>query len=195
MADPATLGTIAIAGSAASAGIGAFGSLFGGQAKANQYNYQAGIADLNAQVAKQNKDYALATGEVEAQESGMKTRFTIGAEKAGQGASGLDVNSGSPAAVRESQQEIGTYDESLIRSNAARKAYGFDVEAMQDTAQGQLYRTAADTSKTTGEIGAISSILGGVASVSSKWLQGSSVGMFGGKGNSGFPFDFGLDPG
>ena len=61
--DPATL---AITGMAASGGGGilsGIGSYFSGQATAKSYEYQAGVAKINEQIAKQNADYAIQAGE------------------------------------------------------------------------------------------------------------------------------------
>jgi hypothetical protein len=165
-------------------GFSALGGIFGaagaremGQAQANMYNYQAGIAMLNKQIAEQNARYAIASGEVEAQQSGMQTRYQIGASRAQQGASGLDVNRGSALAVRESEAEIGEQNQAIIRSNAQRTAYGFQTQAVQDQAQSQLYGMAAQQSIIAGNYGAMSSLLGAGASVASKWYQGSQYGM------------------
>ena len=157
---------------------GAVGSIFSGQAQSNMYTYQAGIAQMNAQIAKQNASYALAAGEVSAQQQGMKTRAEIGQTKATQGAGGLQVGSGSNVQVQKSEKEIGDENAALTRANAARQAYGFQVEAVQDTAQSQLDLMAAENAKTAGTIGAFSSLLGGGASVSSKWLEGSKQGFW-----------------
>lgn len=148
------------------------------------YNYQAGVAQMNAQIAKQNADYATAAGEVTAQESGMQTRFKIGETVAQQGAGGLAVGSGSNARVVSGEQAIGQQDEAIIRSNAARQAYGYDVQAAQDTAQSQIDQFAASNAKTAGDISAFGSILGAAGSVSSKWLTAGQQGVFGGGGGN-----------
>lgn len=179
--DPISLGTVAAVGAGASAGggiLGAIGSIMGGKSKSSMYQYQAGIADINARIAKQNADYQRSVGEVEAQQSGLKTRAEIGATKATQGARGVDVATGSNLQVRESEGDIGRENQAIIRSNAAHRAYGSEVEALQDTAQGQMARFAGKTSETAGYIGAASSILGAASSVSSKWMQGNSVGLW-----------------
>lgn len=176
--DPVT--AIAVGGMAASAiggVVSAVGSEQSGNAQKSMYDYQAGITSLNAQVSKQNASYALATGEVEAQQSGMQTRAQIGETKAIQGASGLDVNSGSGATVRSSEADIGAENQAVIRSNAAKRAYGYEVEATQATAQGQVDVMAGQNAQSAGQIGAISSILGGASSVSSKWLQANQQGI------------------
>lgn len=180
--DPVILTAISIGTTALGAGVSAFGSMKSGEAQAGMYNYQASIAKVNQQIAKQNADYALAAGEVEAQRSGMKTRAQIGETRAIQGASGLDVNTGSAARVRTSEAEIGLQDQALIRSNAARRAYGYEVEGEQQKSQASLYGMAAENASSAGKIGALSSILGGASSVSSKWLQASQIGVGSGGG-------------
>ena len=172
MADPISLGLVVAAGVT-----GAAGSIFGGQASAAAYNYQAGIAQMNAQIAKQNAAYEGALGEVQAQAQGMKTRAVISQTRATQGASGLDVNTGSAASVRESEFQLGGYDQQIIRSNAARRAYGFEVEAAGDIAQAGAYRAAGENAMTAGLLGAFTSILGGGGSFASKWQQGKSAGI------------------
>lgn len=180
MADPVT--AMMVVGMGASAGgaiTGAIGSEYQGAAQSNMYGYQAGVAQINKQIAMQNADYERRVGEVKAQESGMKTGAVIAQTKTIQGASNLDVNRGSAADVRESEHAIGRQDQDIIRSNAARLAYGKEVEATQFESQSELYKMAQKTSKTAGHLGAISSILGGVSSVASKWTQAKSAGAFG----------------
>jgi len=80
MADPISLSALAIGGMAASAAggvVSALGQVMGGQSQGNMYTYQAGVAQMNTQIAKQNADYARVAGEVSAQESGMKTRAMV----------------------------------------------------------------------------------------------------------------------
>ena len=186
MADPVSM--MAVASMAATAGgaiTSAIGSNFAGQASGQSYQYQAQIAQINSQVAKQNAAYATEVGEVDAQQSGMQTRAQIGQTKAIQGSSGLDVNTGSGAAVRTSEAEIGVENQNIIRANAAKQAYGYEVNAAQFTNQASLDIASGANAVTAGNIGAFSSILGGAGSVASKWSQASTAGMFSG-GGSGF---------
>lgn len=182
----------------------------GYEADTKAYMYKAGIAEMNKKVKLQDADYARWAGETEAQQSGMKTRFNISTAKAKQAGSGLEVDFGSPSAVRDSILEIGQYDQSMIRTNAAKKAYGFQVEAATAEADKTLNEMAAeksttaamfarqgageaaDTAETAGHVGAMKSILGASSSVASKWIQGSSLGMTGGgTGHSSNPWSEG----
>lgn len=177
MASPGTLGNVGMGASAAGAGLNVFSSLLGGEAQQENLNYQAGIADINSKLAKQDADYTRAVGEVNAQASGMKTRQMIGAQTAAQGASGIDLASGSAVEVRKSQAAVGAQDQILIRSEAAKKAYGYEVEATKQKLQGDNLRAAGSNARLAGWLGAGSSVLGGVSSVASKWSQGNSIGL------------------
>lgn len=179
MADPFSLTAISLGATALGGGVSALGQIMGGRSQAAMFQYQSGIAAMNAQIAKQNADYAIATGEVSAQEAGMKTRAQMGQTVAQQGAGGLAVGSGSNARVVTSELALGQEDQALIRSNAAKQAYGYEVGAAQATAQSQLYGTAASQAKTAGMVGAAGSILSAAGSVSSKWLDATRQGVFG----------------
>jgi hypothetical protein len=179
MADPVTMAVISMGATAAGAGVGAFGSIMGGQAQAGMYQYQAGLARMNAQIQRQNAIYATQKGEAEAMQSGMKTRQQIGATLTRQAASGLDVNAGSGVAVRRSEQEIGMYDQAALRSRAAIAAYGARAQGLMDESQAVLDQFAAKNAQAAGYIGAGSSILSGIGSVSNKWLQGRQMGLWG----------------
>jgi len=174
MADP--ISAIAI-GSTVLGGItSAAGSVYSGTASANMYTYQAGVAQANKAISLQNADYAKAVGEVQAQQAGMAEAQEVGKTKAVQGASGVDVNVGSAKLVRDSEAEIGEYNQALIHSDAAKRAYGYDVEAMNQQSQSDIYKMSASKSQTAGYLGAAGSLLGTAGSVSSKWLQGGSIG-------------------
>jgi predicted RNA-binding protein len=108
------------------------GKSFESKAQSNMYQYQAGMAQINKQIDEQNAAYARSVGEVEAQKSGMRSRFQLGGIKVAKAAGNIDVNSGSAREVQDSQEAIGQHDQSIIRSNAARQAYGYDVEATWD---------------------------------------------------------------
>ena len=170
----ASIGTSIIGGI-----IGAFGA--GAQGKSNQslYNYRAAVSDVNRQIADANADYAIRVGERQAQHAGMEGRYRVGGVIAKTAASGIDINTGSKARVIESQQEVATHNQAVIRSDAAKRAYDFKVQATEASAQGTLFRAAASDSRRAGSTSALSSILGTASSVSSKWSDASTRGIFG----------------
>lgn len=186
MAAPVAIAAIGLGLGVAGGINSAMGAAAEGQAKANMYQYQAGVAQMNKTVADQNRDYASAAGEVEAQQSGMKTRFEIGSQKAIQSAGNLDVNSGSNLDVRTSQAAVGQENQNLIRSNAARRAYGYEVEGANATAQAQVYKMSADNAITAADYKVAGSIIGTASSVAGKWTQASAAFGSGSSGSSPF---------
>lgn len=186
MADPVSisavtsvLGGVGMGASALGALTGAEGSLYGGSASKAMYDYQAGIARVNASLAKADAEYERVAGERTAEIAGLKGREIVASTKAGFGAGNIDPTSGSAKGVLTSEAAVNAANLNMIRANTAKKAYGYEVTAAEDTAQAGIYDLAGRTSRTAGDIGAVSSLLGGVGSVSSKWLQGQQAGMWG----------------
>lgn len=170
MADPVSLAVGSMAISAVSGGVSAYGASQSAKAKAQMANYQAGIAQMNAKIAQQNADYAKEVGETRAQQVGMQTRYQVGQARVARGASGLDVNTGSNPRVIESVEEIGQHNEAITRADAAKRAYGYEVEAANATAQGTVYQMQAQNEEEAGKINVASTLLGTAGSVSDKWL-------------------------
>lgn len=179
MADPATIGAVGIASSIGGSVLGAQGAEQKAKAQSQMYTYQAGIADLNRRIALGNRDYAIYSGGEEAKRFGMKSAQVAGSIKAKQGASGVDVGGGSSVAVQQSQKQVSDLDTATIRNNAARKAYGFQVEAESDKMQTEAYTSAASNSLEAGNIAAAGSLISGASSVSDKWLAGNKQGLWG----------------
>ncbi len=177
------VGTVGLGTSLAGGVLSAFGASKSAQATSQMYSYQAQVANINSQIDTQNADYARQVGEQQANLYGMKAGQQQGQIRASQGASGLDVNSGSNADVQASQKEITQIDLGQIRQNAAKTAYDFDVQSQNDKNQAGLYTAASTNAQTAGNINVLGSIIGSAGSVASKWLQGSSMGLWSGSGN------------
>lgn len=175
MANPITIASMGL--SAAGGIMGAFGKAQEGKAQAQQLQYQAGIAQYNKQVALQNRDYASAQGEEEAVNTGLSGRYREGKIRAGIGASGIDVNSGSAAAVQASQREITQRDMATVRNKAARVAMGYATEAEQAELQSNLYKMGASNVQAATPLNVASSLISGASSVASKWMQAKAAGM------------------
>lgn len=173
-----------------------------GQAKGEQYEaegkayaYKAGIAEMNRRLKLQDADYARWAGDYEAETAGMRTGQAVGLAKAKQAGSGLEVDFGSPSTVRDSILEIGQFDQSMIRHNAARRAYGFEIEAANAEAEREINKMssassrraamfarqgaseAAESAEAAGNLGMMKSLIGTAGSVAGKWSQGNTLGM------------------
>lgn len=183
--DNALLGEVGI-GSTLIGGItSAVSGFVQGEAQKQMYDYQAGIARLNAQIAQQNSDYTLNVGEAQAQRAGLAGGQRMGEIRAAQGASGLDVNSGSAKQVQTSQKQLTQTDVASIRSTAAKTAYNYRVQATGLTAQANLDTVAGQNARTAGMLNAGSSLISTATSVSNEWLRGSQLGLWDSPGGSG----------
>src|SRR5258708_865153 len=177
MASPvgmASMGLQAVGGIVS--GIGAMQSA---DASANAYRYKAQVAQFNKQISEQNARWALDAGETSATESGLKSRQDIANTKVVQAASGFEVGGGTNEAVRDTQQEVAAFDQNVIRWDAKKTAYGYDVKAQTDQAEASIDLASADNAEKAGKFAMISSFLGAGSSVASKWSQGQTIGMWG----------------
>lgn len=186
MAFAPILAAVSIAASAGSAVMGAIGAAQQGKAAAQQAQYQAAIARFNQQVALQNRDYAYAKGETEAQIFGRREAQRMGQIRARIGASGVDIGGGSPQDVISSQQLLTRTDMAQIRANAARAAYGEEIKGVEASAQASMYSAAAKNIEGAIPFQVAGSLLSGAASVSGKWLQGQQMGLWGGGSSSSY---------
>jgi hypothetical protein len=170
---PLVLAGVGLAGTALSA----YGSYEQGQAQSASAQYQAQVAANNAKIARQNAVLEIQSGETQATNVGLKTRAVVGQEKATQGASGVNVNKGSAVDVRAGTEETGMLDALTVRSNAARRAYGYQVSATSDTAQSQLLQRQSEQAETAGDIGAFASLISGASTVGGQYMKMKSLGV------------------
>ena len=126
--------------------------------------YQSRVTANNAALAEQDARSATAAGEQEAEVSRLRTGELVGAQKTAQAANNIDVNSGSPVAVREATQSMGDLDALTIRYNAAKQAYSDRVQSASYRAQSGLMR-----------FGALTSAVGGGAKTYASYISGSNA--------------------
>ena len=175
----------------ASAGMSAIGAITNAFSQASalraQGDYQQTLADTNAKIANLQAKETLETGDIMASRKNLQTQQQVGAIRAQQGASGVDVASGSAAAVRAGAQGVGAIDELTIRNNAQRQAWGYQTEAEMDTFKGQFAQLTAKAGATQSLMsGGLEAISGPLAMYAKyKYMQkylgvGGSAGVEGG---------------
>jgi len=180
-----------MAGPAVIGGIGLASTLIGGimqgkgkqqsyEAQSQVYNYQSQVAKINSDIDKQNADYALNKGEQQATIAGMKGAQELGHIKAGQAASGFDVNKGSNVDVQVSQRKVTQMDMDQIRANASKVAYDYNVKSVEDINQAGLYTMASSNASQAGNLALTSSLVSTAGSVADKWLSSQQSGLFNG---------------
>lgn len=164
-------GLLAMVGSLIGSGFSAYGAYQGGEAGQAMSNYRARVAQINAGIATEQAGAEEAAGGIRATISGLRTGERMGLTRAGIGAGNLDLGTGSPRRVLSSEAQIGQFEQATITNEAERRAYVSRARAFSDTAESQLDIQAGQQLRTAGDIGAVTSLIGGATSVSDKWTK------------------------
>lgn len=159
----------------ASGVLNAVGSYRGGQAQDQAYQYGAAVARNNALVAEQNAKLIEAQGSESIYRAREETAQTIGLERAGFGASGVDVNRGSAGRTQEDTARVGAANELTIRNNVAREAYAHRVQAVNFENEAKADTVAGANALQAGKLGALTSLVSGASSTASKWVQFKAI--------------------
>lgn len=169
---------------------GAIGA--GQQAAASSSNYmvQAQIAMNNAAIAGQNAEWETGMGEYKTAQTGLIGGAKVGGLVGQQARGGVDVNSGSPLAVREAATRAATQDVGVSVSDMARKVYGYRVQQSNFNNQASANVAGAGNARKAGRIAAVGSLLDGVAGAFG--AGGGGKFLFGGGGDSGGGSDNGV---
>jgi len=165
-----------IAAIGVSTAIGAYGAHKTGQAgkavgesQAQQHEFNARVADLNAY------DAGVRGAEAETKFR-TSVRGLIGGQRAGFAGQGVEVGSGSAADVQADAAYLGELDARTIRHNSEREAWGFEVEAADRRLAADVARRGGQAGATAGNIQAVNTVVGGVMQAG---MVAQKYGMFG----------------
>lgn len=133
---------------------------------------QADLADYNAAVATMQSADATARGVEQENKYRTQVRGIIGQQRAGLAANNIDVAFGSAVDVQADAAYLGELDALTIRTNAAREAWGYDVQASDLTARAAIARKTGVYQEAAGRQAATASnyqvagtLIGGTASL------------------------------
>lgn len=166
-------GWVAIGLAAAGAGMSAYSASEQADASKKAANYQAQVNANNAKIAEYQRSSAIQQGEVDAQNSMRQQAQTLSAQRAALASNGVDLTEGSSQDLLATTKFLGAADVNTIQSNAARQAWGYDVQGMNASAAGQLDKWKADNINPAG-IGAMA----GTQSLLSSASSYASAGAF-----------------
>lgn len=170
---------VSLASTLIGGGLSAASASSQGKSQSAMYGYQSQISRINEQIAKDNASHAFVEGSIQRQQYGQKSAAQQAAIVTAQSGSGLDINSGTAAAVQDSQRQIGLMDQNQISANTGRKAQGYLIDAAKSGAQAANYDAASANARKAGNLGVMSSIIGTAGSVADKWMYASKLGMLG----------------
>lgn len=119
------------------------GQVLQGRAEASAAKANAQIAANNAELARRERAAAIEAGKEEESSFRQKLRKIQGEQRVGFAASGVSLASGSPADVLTDTAVLGELDALTIRDNAARRAFGFEVEEANYLTEQRLQKNRA----------------------------------------------------
>lgn len=147
-----------------------------GAQQASQMRGQAADLQRNAAYLYQAANDARTRGLVDADNQRVQTGQLIGTQRAAQASNGGDVNTGSNAITQQDTAQYGELDALIISNNAAREAYGYEV-------QGNQALSNAKTLKKNARSAIFSSLIGGASQgLSASYSSGALGNLFGGSG-------------
>lgn len=132
---------------AVAAVVGAYGAYSASESSKAQAEFQSDMAANNAKVSKWNAEDAIARGGEAANLKAREAERLRGTQVARLASNGLDISSGTPLAILEDTMFMGQQDANTIRNNAAREAWGFEVQGAQNSASSLMYSAAAKAEK------------------------------------------------
>jgi hypothetical protein len=136
-----------------------------GKAQQDAANSQADLADFNAQVADLQATDALARGDQNEARFRAGVRGMVGTQRTGFAAGGIDVSSGSAVDVQADTAYFGELDALQIKTNAAREAWGFSVQADDLRKRAEIARKSGVFLEATGRANATSAYVAGATSL------------------------------
>lgn len=153
---------LALAATALSGGLAAYGQYQQGQVAAQ-------VGRNNQIMAEYAAQDALKRGEDEAMRARRQGDQLKGAQRASMAARGIDLGVGTAQELQDQTDFFSLTDQSTARDNAKRDAWSSRVAGTNAKAQG-------DAARRQGNLSAFSTLLGSAGQVSGKWAQ------YGGKG-------------
>ena len=139
--------TAAIGATVVGTGLSAYSKLKAGRKQQEMFERNAGFADWQA-------EDALARGAINEKRARQHTEEVIGAQRTSFAVQHVDVNLGSALDVQADAAYLGELDALTIRNNAAKEAYGYEVQADDLRLRGQYAQQE-------GEMDAFNTLLGG----------------------------------
>lgn len=160
-----TLGIIALGLVAGGTALSATGQVKAGNAAERAGAAAADREIYNSRVAELLSADALARGFDEESRFRTQVRTLIGSQRAAFAGQNVDVGSGSAADVQADAAYLGELDAQTIRLNAAREAWGYQVEAEDRRMAADVARKGGQAAASAGRWGAAATGLSGAGSL------------------------------
>ena len=131
---------------------------------------EGGLFDTNASLADAQAQDAIRRGDQAASDEDVRAAQLAGAQTVAGAAAGLDISSGgSVQDVMASDRRLSMIDQTTLRQNARREAWGFQTQAAGYRTQGQWARAAGANRAAGLRTGATSTLLSGAGQLANLW--------------------------
>lgn len=169
----ATVANFSIASTAIAAGVAGYGQYANQQAQNAANDYNAKIMQRNAQIANLQAEDAIRRGEEAELQHRRRVAHFKGMQRVAFAESGVVVDEGSPLDTVLDTTQLGEEDAMTIRRNAAREAWGFNMEAGNYAAQGRL----SSMKNSSPALAAAPTLLGGAAQSAGQVFSYQMIGL------------------
>lgn len=126
-------------------------------------DFEATQLRQNATTADQQAADAISRGQMEEGKVKLDTTQRIGSTKAALASQGVDVGSGSALDVQASEASLGALDQLTIRNNAAREAWGYNVQGTDLRNQATMAQLGGNRAAAGYKAQGVSALLNGAA--------------------------------
>jgi len=144
--------------------LGAAGQVQQGKAAKEAGEFNAKVGEMNATLAERRAKDALERGKIEEQQKRQEVQGVLGRQRAAMAANGVDLAFGSPLDTLVDTATMGELDALTIRTNTAREAYDFRVDAANKRAGASMDRAAGSNAMKGSYLAAGGTVLTGAAS-------------------------------
>lgn len=176
-----TAGTAAAISLGATA-LGTVATMYGtrqqAKAQASQLNYQAALDRNNKIITDRQAADAITRGEAEEDEHRRKVNQVKGSQRVSFASRGIDLGSDVVIDTLADTAMLGELDALTIRNNAAREAYGYQVQGMNYSASATNNALAANNTLSASRTTMATSLLSGASSLAGDYSTYKQKGVF-----------------
>lgn len=168
------LGLFGLGTQAAGVGISSVAAYQKAQADKTAYNLQSQVAATNAQLDEFRAADAITRGKTTLAKHQLSVSQMVGTQRAELAAHGLTLDSGSPLNILSDTEFMGARDSEIIKQNALKEAWGYQVQAVNDENTSSMLKYRSDM--TDPSMAATATALTGAGSVAASWYNMAKAG-------------------
>ncbi|MDX9690533.1 MAG: hypothetical protein RBT70_08775 [Alphaproteobacteria bacterium] len=172
-----TLAAAAIGATVLSTGMTMYGQYQQGRAQQSQMNYQAAVDRNNKIISDRAAEDAIKRGQAEEEKHRRQVQQVKAQQRVGFAARGIDLGSDNVLDTLSDTAMFGELDALTIRNNAAREAYGYQVQGMNYEASAANKVLAGKNARSAANTGMFTTLLSGASTVAESWQNYNAKGV------------------